>query len=107
MKIPMTDQLARGELVNAAEGALYRGKLNRRRFIQIALAAGVSMSAAQSMAQDGEAAATNQLYNTKILQKSYDYIVVGSGSGGAVVAGRLAMETDASVLLLERPSSFV
>lgn len=101
MKIPMTDQLARGELVNAAEGALYRGKLNRRRFIQIALAAGVSMSAAQSMAQDGEAAATNQLYNTKILQKSYDYIVVGSGSGGAVVAGRLAMETDASVLLLE------
>ena len=53
------------------------------------------------MAQDGEASATNQLYNTTNLQKSYDYIVVGSGSGGAVVAGRLAMETDASVLLLE------
>ncbi|PCH94170.1 MAG: oxidoreductase [Rhodobacteraceae bacterium] len=101
MKIPMTEQMARGELVNAAEGALYRGKLNRRKFIQIALAAGVSMPAVQAMAKDGEVAATVQSYNTKNLQKSYDYIVVGSGSGGAVVAGRLAMETDASVLLLE------
>lgn len=101
MKIPMTEQMARGELVNSAEGALYRGKLNRRKFIQIALAAGVSMPAVQAMAKDGEEAATIQSHNAKNLQKSYDYIVVGSGSGGAVVAGRLAMETDASVLLLE------
>jgi choline dehydrogenase len=101
MKIPMTPEMARGELVNAAEDALYRGKLNRRSFIKIALAAGVAMPAAQVMAQDGEAAAINQQYNSKSLQKSYDFVVVGSGSGGAVVAGRLAMETDAQVLLLE------
>lgn len=101
MKLPMTPEMARGEWINAAEGALYRGRLNRRNFIKIALAAGVAMPAAQAMAQDGEAAAINQLYNSKNLQKSYDYIVVGSGSGGAVVAGRLAMETDAQVLLLE------
>lgn len=31
----------------------------------------------------------------------YDYIVIRSGSGGAVVAGRLAAENDASVLVLE------
>lgn len=101
MKIPMTPQLARGEMINAAEGALYRGKLSRRRFMQIALAAGAAMPAVHAMASDGEAAAINQLYNAKNLKGSYDYIVVGSGSGGAVVAGRLAAETDAEVLLLE------
>lgn len=101
MKIPMTPQLARGEMINAAEGALYRGKLSRRRFMQIALAAGAAMPAVHAMASDGEAAAVNQLYNAKNLKGSYDYIVVGSGSGGAVVAGRLAAETDAEVLLLE------
>ncbi|WP_315831218.1 GMC family oxidoreductase [Bradyrhizobium prioriisuperbiae] len=35
------------------------------------------------------------------LQPAYDYIVVGGGSGGAVVARRLAERGDASVLLLE------
>ncbi len=35
------------------------------------------------------------------LQSVYDYIVVGGGSGGAVVARRLAERGDASVLLLE------
>lgn len=33
--------------------------------------------------------------------QKYDYIVVGGGSAGCVVAGRLAAESEASVLLLE------
>nr|WP_250207898.1 GMC family oxidoreductase N-terminal domain-containing protein [Curvibacter sp. CHRR-16] len=53
------------------------------------------------MAQDGTDAAVTQLYNARNLQAEYDYIVVGSGSGGAVVAGRLAAETDARILVLE------
>lgn len=36
-----------------------------------------------------------------MLLDSYDYIVVGAGSSGCVVAGRLAAETQASVLLIE------
>jgi choline dehydrogenase len=35
------------------------------------------------------------------LQPSYDFIVVGSGTGGAVVAGRLAERSDADILLVE------
>lgn len=101
MKLPLTPELARGELVNAVERALYRGNLSRRDFMKMALAAGVALPQVHAMADDGEAAAINQLYNSKEIKKSYDYIVVGSGTGGSVVAGRLAAETNAQVLLLE------
>ncbi|MFM2278482.1 MAG: hypothetical protein RLZZ444_713, partial [Pseudomonadota bacterium] len=38
---------------------------------------------------------------TRPLEKAYDYIVVGSGSGGSAVTRRLIEGTDASVLLVE------
>jgi choline dehydrogenase len=104
MQMP-SPPLARGDLLNALEGALYRGQLDRRQFIRLALSAGVGMSAASAIAQDGGEAAVTQLYNARNLQPEYDYIVVGSGSGGSVVAGRLAAESDARVLLLEAGGS--
>ena len=94
-------ELLQGDILNALEDALYRGNLGRRDFLRLAVAAGAGMAAAQSMAQDGSDAAITQLYNAANLQPEYDYIVVGSGSGGAVVAGRLAAESDARVLVLE------
>ncbi|MFM7432733.1 MAG: GMC family oxidoreductase, partial [Gammaproteobacteria bacterium] len=38
-------------------------------------------------------------------QETFDYIVVGGGTAGCVVASRLALNTDASVLLLEAGGS--
>ena len=93
--------LARGDLLNTLEDALYRGQIERRQFLRLALAAGASLATAQSIAQEGGDAAITQLYNARNLQPEYDYIVVGSGSGGSVVAGRLAAETDARVLVIE------
>lgn len=92
--------LAAGDIVNALEAALYRGKIGRRRFMQLALAAGASLSAVRAMAQEGGDAAITQLYNAQALKDSYDAIVVGSGTSGAVVAARLA-EAGAQVLVLE------
>lgn len=97
----MHDKWLNGEALNKAEAALYRGQITRRQFMKAALAAGVAFHTASAMASDGEAAAINQLYNSKKIQKKYDFIVVGSGSGGCPVAGRLATETDGEVLLLE------
>jgi choline dehydrogenase len=37
----------------------------------------------------------------KALARSYDYVIVGAGSAGCVVARRLVDGTDATVLLLE------
>ncbi|HUG21404.1 GMC family oxidoreductase [Piscinibacter sp.] len=99
-KLPVSP-LARGDVINSLEDALYRGQIERRQFLRLALAAGMGMTAAQAAAQEGGDAAITQLYNARQLQPEYDYIVVGSGSGGSVVAGRLAMETDARVLVLE------
>ena len=33
--------------------------------------------------------------------KSFDYIIVGAGSAGCVLANRLTQDTDVSVLLIE------
>lgn len=90
-----------GDRLLALQAGLVHGRIDRRTFIKMALATGATMAAAQSFAQELGDAAVTQRYNSRAVASSYDYVVVGSGSGGAVVAGRLAAETDATVLVLE------
>jgi choline dehydrogenase len=41
----------------------------------------------------------------KVLARSLDYVILGAGSAGCVVARRLVDATDAAVLLLEEGGS--
>lgn len=100
-----SDHSQQDDLLNSLESGLYRGLIGRRAFIKMALAAGLTPYAARAMAQAGTDAAVNQLYNNKNLKKAYDFIVVGCGSGGSVVAGRLAAETNADILVIEAGGS--
>ena len=97
--------LQRGDLINRLGDAVYRGRIGRRAFIKMALAAGMAPYAVEAMAQAGTEAAANQLYNNKNLKKAYDFVIIGCGSGGSVVAGRLAAESNADILVLEAGGS--
>jgi choline dehydrogenase len=100
MKI-FSKAMEKGDRLMALQAGLVHGRLTRRSFVQLAVAAGATLATAEVWAQELGDAAITQRYNARNLADSYDYIVVGSGSGGAVVAGRLAAETDARVLVLE------
>jgi choline dehydrogenase len=96
-----TNPLEQGDKLMLLQSALVHGRIGRRDFLRMALATGAALATAQAWAQELGDAAITQRYNAQKLASAYDYIVVGTGSGGAVVAGRLAAETDASVLVLE------
>lgn len=78
------------------------GTINRRMFMRRALDAGVSMGLASALAASWSpvACAASTLATPKPA-RTFDYIVIGSGSAGAACAHRLAMTMDASVLVLE------
>ena len=43
----------------------------------------------------------HEVGRSRVVARSYDYVIVGAGSAGCVVARRLVDGTDATVLLLE------
>lgn len=89
----------------AVEGLLsdFRaGRLDRRTFIRSAMGFGVSAAVAQSvsLAASGRAFAQTTR-EVEPVSEAYDYIVVGAGSSGGTLAGTLATQTDARILVLE------
>jgi choline dehydrogenase len=77
-----------------------RGQLSRRRFLSIAVAAGITSVLPLSMVEHAFAAGETQTANRAKLAKAYDSIVVGAGASGCVVAGELS-KTGATVLVIE------
>ncbi len=72
------------------------GQLSRRRFLAMAGAAGLSAAMADQVFAAGE----NQANNQARLEGTYDYIVVGAGASGSIVASELS-RTGATVLVVE------
>jgi choline dehydrogenase len=83
------------------EHSLITGKISRRAFVMGAIATGaLGMSAIEALADQLEDIRVNQQKRAAELAKSYDYIVVGAGSGGCSLVGSLA-KSGAKILLIE------
>ena len=72
------------------EGQLMSGEIGRPSFVDRVMALGLPRVSASSAADKFLAIAANQAARRAALRAVYDYIVIGSGASGSVVARRLA-----------------
>jgi choline dehydrogenase len=76
------------------------GQLSRRSFLSIAGASGLAATLSAATVDQAFAAGDTQTANQAKLEGAYDYIVVGAGASGAIIAGELS-KTGAKVLVVE------
>ncbi|SMG48991.1 GMC family oxidoreductase [Paraburkholderia susongensis] len=92
------------EMIQSLLDQVASGRLGRRRFMAVVGAAGLTAGLGSglwgAMVDLAFAAGDNQAANQAKLEGAYDYIVVGAGASGAIVAGDLS-KTGAKVLVIE------
>jgi choline dehydrogenase len=97
--IELTDSERAEILLDAAA----RGNISRRSVLELAGGLGLGALVGGSALVHALAAGENQ--SSAPLRPEYDYVIVGAGSAGCVVARRLVDGTQARILLLEAGSS--
>jgi choline dehydrogenase len=84
------------------ERQLIAGRIDRRSFIKAFAASSLATTGLVAWADELDAIRANQAERAKKLKGAYDYIVVGTGSAGSALVGRLAAaKPNASILVLE------
>jgi choline dehydrogenase len=96
-----TSSASKGVKFALLEGQLLAREIDHTTFVDRAADLGLPAAAVGDAAEKFEAIAANQTTRRANLRSAYDYIVIGSGASGSVVARRLAENRDAQVLLLE------
>ena len=90
------------EKLDRLEIARLAGRISRRTFVVGAMATGIiAATAAQALASELDDIRDVQTRNVASLKKSYDYVVVGAGSAGCALVGKLAKKQSAQILLIE------
>lgn len=97
----MRSDLNRGDKINALIDAAYAGRIDRRTFCKSLMLAGVAAAAAYDMAEHAAHAQAVQSAQLANLKAEYDYVIVGAGSSGCVMANRLSADGRTTVLLIE------
>ena len=88
--------------LQALEHALLTGRLTRRGFVRAVTSIGLATAGLQALADELDAIRANQSARAAKLQAAYDYVVIGTGSAGSALVGRLsAASPDASILVIE------
>ena len=89
-----------GEWIQVLLDHVASGRLGARDFLMGVSAAGLPSGLSAAAVQQALTSGDTQTLNQAKAKRAYDYIVIGSGASGAIVAGELS-KTGADVLVIE------